>query len=179
METGLVEGLLLRPLWCCRSWLLKDAIKRGFRCHIDSPPSQNGYDLAGWQTLKLWLVGYIYNRHGLFLTQLVVRDWPLCKRSLICRRRSLDAPALQSSLADPDLLAGHSLPGACFFGFFDQHAGSSAIRGADQASALSPQIAFAFFLSTSNAAVSASAASFLRSSRSSNLISFSFRCSSF
>jgi hypothetical protein len=58
--------------------------------------------------------------------------------------------------------------------FFDQLYSFNAIWALDHSSALSPQIAWAFFLSTSKAAVSARADSFRRSSWFSCLISRSF-----
>ncbi|MCU7889620.1 MAG: hypothetical protein KZQ59_16520, partial [Candidatus Thiodiazotropha sp. (ex Lucinoma aequizonata)] len=57
--------------------------------------------------------------------------------------------------------------------FFDQFNSSTAIRDIDHSSSVPPQIAWAFFLRTSRAAVSARAFSLRLSSRSNSLIRFS------
>ncbi|MNR13387.1 hypothetical protein D3C85_1297920 [compost metagenome] len=130
---------------------------------------QPRHDLLRRQAGKLGLVGDLQHAAALLWTQLVGRLSSLCRRTPILRAV---LPALQAAQRQAQFGAGLRPPRSRRHGVLDQLQGFTAIRGADHSSSSFPQSASAFFRNTSRAAVSASAASLRRSSRSSCLMRF-------
>jgi len=126
--------------------------------------SQTWNNLTWWQTFEFNLICSFYNGLSFLYAQLVYRYRAFGMFSLVFYGWSFTSPTLQGTLSNSKFLTSRCFAGPCVNSFFDQHYGSLAIWGADQSSSGSPQIAWAFFLSTKSAAVSASAASFRLSS---------------
>ena len=141
-------------------------VERGFRGYVD----------AFFQKIVHYLsrgcagvFGAVRNFKDLplFLRRELLRCFSGGMGSLVLLYVSLFAPSLEGSFGYADFSAGFCLGGTARYGFSDQFSCFTAIRGTDQSSSFSPQIAWTFFLSTSRAAASARAFSLRRSSCSS------------
>src|SRR5215218_6160838 len=97
-------------------------------------------------------------------TALATNSGPLSElyRAAVLCRAVPGSPAPTGALVDPEFRTGQGATRAGRLGLLDQRDGVPAIWGADHASSPSPQIAAAFFRSTSSAAASASSAFSLR-----------------
>src|SRR3954453_21333760 len=91
------------------------------------------------------------------LRQLVARCRSRRRRAAILRCAVPGSPTTIGALVNPEFCAGLGVTSARRLGLVDQRDGVLAIWGADHASSPSPQIAAAYFRSTSSAAASASA----------------------
>src|SRR5690606_11141670 len=116
---------------------------------------QPRHDLRRWQARELWPVTDIQHRLTLFLSQRMGRGRSYGVGALVL---TTIEPASVGVLPDPQLSTDAAKASSVCHGFIDQFHNSAAIYGIGHFSS-SPQIAWTFFLSTSSAAVSASAAS--------------------
>src|SRR3954454_11620145 len=150
----------------------QDAVEAGLGRDIAALVRQAGHDLAGRQALEGLAVADLQHGPALRRRQRVAGCWPSRRRAAILWRAVPGLPAPTGAGVDPELCAGRGAARAGGLGLVDQRDGVLAIWGADHASSRSPQIAAAFFLSTSSAAASARAFSLRASSRSRVLICF-------
>ena len=104
--------------------------------------------------------------------QFMVGDRPDCMGTLIFGRGSFLSPSFYGAYAQAKFFAGRFAASSILTGFFYQLGSLRAIRGADQASSPSPQIARAFRRRVRSAAVSARADSLRRSSFSKSRLRF-------
>lgn len=148
----------------------QDAVEAGFRGDIDPVVGEVGHDLGGWFGGVIRLIAYRHNGGLLCSAQGVGRRFASLPSTgaPIGPVGALRAPTPQGALVDAADPAGFVLARSGVHRFADKHQDGLAIRSACQASSLSPQIACNFFCSTSSAAVSASALSLRRTSRSSS-----------
>src|SRR4051794_2185803 len=150
----------------------QDAVEAGFRGEIAALVCEAGHDLAGRQALEGLAVAGVQHGPALRLGQRVTRCWPGRRRTAVLWRANPGAPAPTGPLVEPEVSTGLGATRTGRGSLVDQRNGGLAIWGADHASSPPPQIAAAFFRSTSNAAASARAFSLRASSRSSVLICF-------
>src|SRR3954452_804319 len=150
----------------------QDAVEAGFRGEVAALVREAGHDLAGRQALEGLAVAGVQHGLAFLLRQLVARCRPRSRRAAVLWRAVPGSPAPTGALVEPEFSAGLGATRAGRVGLVDQRDGVLAIWGADHASSPSPQIAAAFFRSTSSATASASAFSLRARSRSRALMRF-------
>ena len=143
-----------------------------FGSDIFASIGKNGNDLAGWQALKFGASGRFQDSLAFFFGEFMRWGGSTGIGTLIFLGCSVLTPAFHCSHTQAQFFARKFQSGAFLAGFVNQLYGFGAIKGADQASSPSPQIARAFRRKVSSAAVSARADSFRRNSFSSSLLRF-------